>query len=336
MAYKRIGDLLQGMGLITQEQVEQALKQQKVSKKRLGQILIDMGFLTEQQMIEALEVQLGISYIDLTRYVIPVELAQVLPKNIARKNGVVPVRLERDMLYLAMSDPLNFPAIEEVKAATKKRVIPMVSTASGRGTRHDHPVRQRGRRPRYGGKKREAVRARAGARSPGDALDDETHSAPTVRFVNSVIARAVHERASDIHLEPYAEELRVRMRIDGVMRNMMTVPKELQASVLSRLKVMGGMDIAERRVPQDGRANVQVKQKDIDLRMSTLPTIYGEKLVIRVLDKDGTLFNKKALGLSGEELEKYDRLLSMGLGRCADRRSYGSRKILDDVRRSGN
>lgn len=104
------------------------------------------------------------------------------------------------------------------------------------------------------------------------------------------------------------------MRIDGVMRNMMTVPKELQASVLSRLKVMGGMDIAERRVPQDGRANVQVKQKDIDLRMSTLPTIYGEKLVIRVLDKDGTLFNKKALGLSGEELEKYDRLLSMGSG----------------------
>lgn len=109
MAYKRIGDLLQGMGLITQEQVEQALKQQKVSKKRLGQILIDMGFLTEQQMIEALEVQLGISYIDLTRYVIPVELAQVLPKNIARKNGVVPVRLERDMLYLAMSESAEFP-----------------------------------------------------------------------------------------------------------------------------------------------------------------------------------------------------------------------------------
>lgn len=190
MAYKRIGDLLQGMGLITQEQVEQALKQQKVSKKRLGQILIDMGFLTEQQMIEALEVQLGISYIDLTRYVIPAELAQVLPKNIARKNGVVPVRLERDMLYLAMSDPLNFPAIEEVKAATKKRVIPMVSTASGVEHAMITLYGNEGAVRAMEEMKREAVRAEQEPAPRATALDDETHSAPTVRFVNSVIARA--------------------------------------------------------------------------------------------------------------------------------------------------
>ncbi len=314
MAYKRIGDLLQGMGLITQEQVDQALKQQKVSKKRLGQILTEMGFLTEQQMIEALEMQLGISYIDLTRYVIPVELAQVLPKNIARKNGVVPVKLERDTLYLAMSDPLNFPAIEEVKSATKKRVVPMVATVAG----VEHAIVTL-----YGNEgavrameemKREVVHTEQDPAYRVTTIDDETRSAPTVRFVNSIISRAIHERASDIHLEPYADELRVRMRIDGVMRNIMTVPKELQSSVLSRLKVMGGMDIAERKVPQDGRANIQVKQKDIDLRMSTLPTIHGEKLVIRVLDKDGALLNKTALGLSGVELEKYDRLLSMGSG----------------------
>ncbi len=314
MAYKRIGDLLQGMGLITQEQVDQALKQQKVSKGRLGQILIDMGFVTERQMIEALEVQLGISYVDLTRYVIPVEMAQVLPKNIARKNNVVPVKQERDMLYLAMSDPLNFPAIEEVKAATKKRVIPMVATAAG----VEHAIITL-----YGNEgavraieemKREAAHTEQDPGYRVTAIDDETRSAPTVRFVNSIITRAIHERASDIHLEPYAEELRVRMRIDGVMRNIMTVPKELQASVLSRLKVMGGMDIAERKIPQDGRANVQIKQQDVDLRMSTLPTIHGEKLVIRVLDKNAALLTKTALGLSGEELKKYDRLLSMGSG----------------------
>ena len=313
MAYKRIGDLLLGMGLVTEDQVNQALEQQKVSKKRLGQILIDMGFLTEQQMIEALEVQFGISYIDLTRYVIPMELAQVLPRNIARKNGVVPVKVERDMLYLAMSDPLNFPAIEEVKSATKKRVIPMVATAAG----VEHAIVTL-----YGSEG--AVRAieemKREARPEQDpayrvtAIDDETKSAPTVRFVNAIIARAIHERASDIHLEPYAEELRVRMRIDGLMRNIMTVPKELQASVLSRLKVMGGMDIAERKTPQDGRANVQIRQKDVDLRMSTLPTIHGEKLVIRVLDKDAELLNKEALGLRGDELRKYDRLLASGSG----------------------
>ncbi len=284
MAYKRIGDLLQGMGLITGEQIELALVNQKESKKRLGQILIDMGFVTEQQMIEALEVQLGINYIDLTRYVIPVEMAQVLSRNIARKNGVVPVKVERDMLYLAMSDPLNFPAIEEVKSATKKRVIPMVATAAG----VEHAIVTL-----YGNEgavraieemKRE-VHAEQDSVYRVTAIDDETKSAPTVRFVNSIISRAIHERASDIHLEPYADELRVRMRIDGQMRNIMTVPKELQSSVVSRLKVMGGMDISERKVPQDGRANVQVKQKDVDLRMSTLPTIHGEKLVIRVLDK---------------------------------------------------
>lgn len=313
MAYKRIGDLLLGMGLVTEDQVAQALEQQKVSKKRLGQILIDMGFLTEHQMIEALEVQFGISYIDLTRYVIPMELAQVLPRNIARKNGVVPVKVERDMLYLAMSDPLNFPAIEEVKSATKKRVIPMVATAAG----VEHAIVTL-----YGSEG--AVRAieemKREARPEQDpayrvtAIDDETKSAPTVRFVNAIIARAIHERASDIHLEPYAEELRVRMRIDGLMRNIMTVPKELQSSVLSRLKVMGGMDIAERKIPQDGRANVQIRQKDVDLRMSTLPTIHGEKLVIRVLDKDAELLNKEALGLRGDELRKYDRLLASGSG----------------------
>lgn len=313
MAYKRIGDLLQGMGLITQDQVELALVQQKGSKKRLGQILIEMGFVTEQQMIEALELQLGINYIDLTRYVIPVEMAQVLSKNIARKNSVVPVKMERDTLYLAMSDPLNFPAIEEVKSATKKKVVPMVATASG----VEHAIVTL-----YGNEgavraieemKREAHTEQSPAYRVTD-IDDESRSAPTVRFVNAIITRAIHERASDIHLEPYADELRVRMRIDGQMRNIMTVPKELQASVISRLKVMGGMDIAERKIPQDGRANVQLKQKDVDLRMSTLPTIHGEKLVIRVLDKDAELLNKTALGLEGDELRKYDRLLAMGSG----------------------
>ncbi len=308
MAYRRIGDLLLGMGLISKQQLEEALKQQKQSKKRLGEALIDMGFLTEQQMIEALEVQLGINYIDLTRNVIPVEMAQALPKNIARKNNVVPVKVERDTLYLAMSDPLNFPAIEEVKAATKKRVIPLVTTAAG----VEHAIVTL-----YGSES--AVRAmeemkREVRQEQEDsyrvtAIDDETKSAPTVRFVNSVISRAIHERASDIHLEPYSDELRVRMRIDGVMRNIMTVPKELQASVISRLKVMGGMDIAERKVPQDGRANIQIKQKDVDLRMSTLPTIHGEKLVIRVLDKDAEMLTKTALGLRGDELKKYDALM---------------------------
>lgn len=314
MAYKRIGDLLQGMGMITEQQMRDALEIQKQNKKRLGEILVDSGFVTEQQIIEALEMQLGIQYIDLTRTAIPAEMAQVLPRNIARKHNVVPVRMDRNTLYLAMVDPLNFMALEEVKDATRKRVVPMVTTNASM---------ERALLTLYGneGAARAIEEMKREVRVDTDAsayrvtaIDDETQSAPTVRFVNAIISRAVQERASDIHLEPYADEMRVRMRIDGLMRNIMTVPKELQASVISRLKVMGGMDIAERMTPQDGRADVQTKQKEVDLRMSTIPTIHGEKLVIRVLDKSVQLLDKAALGFEGRDLKKYDQLLQTRSG----------------------
>ena len=315
MVYKRIGDLLLGMGLISQQQLEEALALQKTSHQRLGTVLIENGFITEQQLIEALEIQLGIQYIDLSRTTIPPEMAQVLSKNIARKHAVVPVKVERDSLYLAMSDPLNFVAIEEVKTATHKRVIPMVATA----TAVDRAIITL-----YGneGAAKAIEEMKRESRAEGEAvtafstttIDDDIQSAPTVRLVNSIISRAVGENASDIHLEPGSEELRVRMRIDGLMRNVLTVPKDLQSSVISRLKVMGGMDISERKIPQDGRANIQVKQKDIDLRMSTLPTIYGEKLVIRLLDKNAQLLDKKAIGLEGEDLRHYDQLMQSQSG----------------------
>lgn len=315
MVYKRIGDLLQGMGLITQEQLDQALKMQKISKKRMGEQLVECGFVTERQIIEALEIQLGIQYIDLSKTVIPTEMAQVLSKNIARKHSVIPVKLERDSLYLAMSDPLNFMALEEIKTATKKQIIPMVAMSS---------AVERAILTLYGNEgvvramedmKREIhMDSELAATTQITQIDEEGKSAPTIRFVNSVILRAVQERASDIHLEPYAEELRVRMRIDGLMRNIMTIPKELQDSVISRLKVMGGMDIAERKVPQDGRANIQVKQDEVDLRMSTLPTIYGEKLVIRILDRNVQMLDKAAIGLEGGDLVKYNELLSSRSG----------------------
>ena len=316
MVYKRIGDLLLGMGLISQEQLDEALALQKTTRQRLGTVLIENGFITEQQLIEALEIQLGIQYIDLSRTVIPTEMAQVLSKNIARKHGVVPVKVERDTLYLAMSDPLNFVAIEDVKNATHKRVIPMVATASAVDRTIITLYGNEGAVKAIEEMKREVVRSESDVSSSvtATAIDDDIQSAPTVRLVNSIISRAVGESASDIHLEPSAEELRVRMRIDGQMRNVLTVPKDLQSSVISRLKVMGGMDISERMVPQDGRANVQAKQKDVDLRMSTLPTIYGEKLVIRLLDKNVKLLDKKAIGLGGGELRDYETLMKSQSG----------------------
>lgn len=308
--YVRLGDLLLNIGLITQEQLDEALRVQKGTSKRLGTMLIELGFVTERQVIEALQIQLGIEFVDLSNMVIPAELAQVLSKNIAKKHVVVPIRVVKDTLYLAMSDPLNFVAIEEVKRATRKKVIPVIATEEA--TQHAIIAL-------YGNegaaKAIEEMRRESGYETSNSqaynstSIEEDAQAAPTVRLVNSIIERGIVERASDIHIEPHEDELRVRMRIDGVLRNILTVPKDLQSSVISRLKIMGNMDIAERRVPQDGRANVKIRQADIDLRMSTLPTIYGEKFVIRLLDKNSQLLDKSAIGMTGADLEKYQSLV---------------------------
>lgn len=313
MAYKRLGDLLLSVGLINEEQLNEALKLQKDTKERLGTLLINHEFITESQLIEALQMQLGIEFVDLSKTEIEPKMSSYVPKNIARKYGVVPVRVENDRLYLAMKDPLNFFAIEEVKTASRKRIIPMISTFNG----VDRAILNL-----YGNegvaKAIEEMKQQADAQGdsgentagPTDIGEEDNVSAPTVRLVNSIIERAVTERASDIHIEPREGELAVRMRIDGMLHRILNVPKNLQMSVISRIKVMGGMNTAEHRIPQDGRANVRIKSQDVDLRISTLPTIYGEKVVIRLLNKSAALLSKSGIGLTGADLDKYTKLIS--------------------------
>ncbi|MEG2176817.1 MAG: GspE/PulE family protein [Oscillibacter sp.] len=313
MAYIRLGDLLISAGLITKDQLTQALARQKTTKNRLGRELIEERAITEQQFIDALRLQLGIEFVDLSTVFIEPQMAELLPRNIAKKYDVVPVRLQNNILYLAMSDPMNFVALEEVKTATRKRVVPMISTEDGVIRAIASLYGNEGANRAIEDMKREIV---AGAQTAAPAQDgavsigdDAASGAPTVRLVNSIVERAVAEGASDVHIEPGEEEVRVRMRVDGRMRAIMTVPRDLQTSVISRLKIMGGMDITERRVPQDGRAGIRVKDREVDLRMSTLPTIYGEKFVIRLLDKSGQLLSRENLGLTGADLEKYETLV---------------------------
>ena len=310
MAYMRLGDLLLSSGVISHEQLERALELQKESKERLGDVLVQSGIITEQQLIEALKIQLGVEFVDLTAVSIPVELAKYVPRTLAKKYCVVPVKLVRDTLYLAMSDPLDFIAQEEVKAVSRKRVIPMIAT---------HRATEQAISRLYGseGTARviEEMKREAGSAGPDIvpaqlAKDsDSSEGAPTIRFVNSLIERAFAERASDIHLEPQEGEMVVRMRIDGLLRRVLTVPAELQSTVISRLKIMGGMDIAERKVPQDGHAMLRVKGSEIDLRISSMPTVYGEKIVLRLLNKTSQLLSRDAIGLEGEDLEYYRTLL---------------------------
>ena len=310
MAYMRLGDLLLSSGVISHEQLERALELQKESKERLGDVLVQSGIITEQQLIEALKIQLGVEFVDLTAVSIPVELAKYVPRTLAKKYCVVPVKLVRDTLYLAMSDPLDFIAQEEVKAASRKRVIPMIAT---------HRATEQAISRLYGSEgtarvieemKREAGSAGLDIVPAQLAKDsDSSEGAPTIRFVNSLIERAFTERASDIHLEPQEGEMVVRMRIDGLLRRVLTVPVELQSTVISRLKIMGGMDIAERKVPQDGHAMLRAKGSEIDLRISSMPTVYGEKIVLRLLNKTSQLLSRDAIGLEGEDLEYYRTLL---------------------------
>ena len=318
--YRRLGELLLAAGTISQEELDRGLELQKSQKGRLGEVLIANGIITEDQLIEALQMQLGIEYIDLTKVNIPTELASVVPKNIAKQYQVVPVRVKKDELYLAMSDPLNFYAIEEVRKAVRKKVVPMVA--------HSASV-ERAIQVLYGNEgaaraieemKREAAAGQGNDTGVQDSafvanqIDDSVNNAPTIRLVNSIIERAVNERASDIHLEPHETEMVVRMRIDGLMRMILTVPKDLQSSVISRIKIMSGLDISERRIPQDGRFNVRVRDKDIDLRVSTLPTVYGEKIVARLLDKSGGNLTKENIGLSGHDMETFDQMIKCRSG----------------------
>ena len=311
MAYMRLGDLLIAAGVIGQEELQKALSIQKQTRERLGDVLIENGMITEQHLIEALQMQLGVDFVDLTAVSIPLELAKFVPRSIAGKYCVVPVKLVKDELYVAMSDPLNFVAQEEIKAASHKQVVPMIATRRATESAINTLYGNEGAARAIEEMKREAGDSQTDIipAQMAQTADNAANEAPTIRFVNSVIERAIAERASDIHLEPQEGEMVVRMRIDGALRRVFTVPSNLQATVISRLKIMGGMNISERKIPQDGRSMYSAKGKDIDLRINSMPTVHGEKMVLRLLDKSAGSVSRQSIGLEGEDLEKYEALL---------------------------
>lgn len=315
-SHKRLGDVLIEAGLITIEQLNEALEKQKETKSRLGEVLISTGIISEGALVEALQMQLGIEFVDLSQISIDPELSRIVSKNVAKQYDIVPVKATPDEIYIAMSDPMNFVAVEAVKTATRRRVVQMVAT---------HDSIQRCILSLYGneGVARAIEEMKRDAMSVGttniystENIDDgsDSQSAPAIRLVNNIIERAATERASDIHVEPREDDLHVRMRIDGVLRTVLTVPKQLQQSVIARFKIIGNMVTSERRVPQDGRAAVRIKKKDIDLRINTIPAIHGEKVVIRLLAKDEALLDPSGIGLKNEDLQKYQYLINSNNG----------------------
>ena len=318
MIYKRLGEMLVASETITEDQLRKALDIQKRSNgKKLGEILVDLGYLPQTKLYQALEKQLNVKFIDLSRAVLPKEMASVLPRSIAKKHNVAPVRTDSDSIYIAMADPLNFVAIDEVRMSSKRKVVPMLA-ASDAITRVITDL--------YGSETAEKALQELRGTEDDSTKDfqniaaanvigaDSENAAPTIRLVNSFLEYAVNQNCSDIHLEPRESAMYVRMRIDGVLRQVFTVPRATQSAVIARIKVMGNMNIAEHKIPLDGRSNVHIGEKDVDLRISTLPTVYGEKVVIRLLNKSSSLLNTNGIGLKGKNLEKFNNLLKNSNG----------------------
>ena len=309
---KRLGDLLVDAGLITAAQLQQALQAQRQTGERLGRVLVSLGFVTEQDILNTLEMQLGIPQITLSdRLNIP--LIRSLPETLLRRHRVVPVKQESDRLMIAMSDPLNVVAIDDLRLATGLEIDPVlarekeIDDALQKAFTLSSLEKAFAEMPDEPG----ATEMQALDLAPGDAGGAE---APVIRLVNSLIAQAVNEKASDIHIEPQEKKVLVRFRQDGLLREVMTLSHQTRLPLVSRIKIMAGMDIAEKRLPQDGRIQIKFAGRNIDLRVSSMPTVFGEKIVLRILDKSTNILPIEELGFDDYNFDRFLSLLRHAYG----------------------
>ncbi len=308
----RLGEILVEAGLITKAQLEDALAQQNVSGERLGKVLVSMGLTTQDAIARAVADQLGLEYVNVQGLTVSDDVLTVLPENVIRRHQVIPIRIEDNTLVLGMVDPLDILALDDVRRATTHEVVPVTITADGFQAVVD-------RYPAFEGSLDQVIQeirpSDVGEEEPGlDKLREIIDDAPVVRLVNLMLVQAVRQGASDIHVEPQERQVRIRYRIDGTLYNVMTAPKHVQAATVSRIKIMASMNIAERRVPQDGRIELRVDNREIDLRVSTIPTTWGEKVVMRILDKRAALVGIDRLGLMGPDQQRFEDLVTKPYG----------------------
>ena len=298
--------MLIDVGMITRSQLEECLLTQKKSGDRLGKILKNKGYVTERQLMEIMEFQLGIPFINLDSLNLTHMLSKHIPVTLARKHKMVPVKAEGKKLFVAMDDPVDFIALEDARVVSGLEIFPMLST--------EHAIETAITKV-YGNEYAETAIKDLAAENPEEAKSEDEapvsdiSNAPIVRLVNSMFEQAAKAKSSDIHVEPGEKDVRVRMRIDGQLITVLTIPKKAQSAVLTRLKIIGNMDIAEKRLPQDGRYKMVHNGNEIDVRISSLPTVHGEKIVMRLLDKQNFLISKEKLGFSEANIAKFDTLL---------------------------
>lgn len=318
MVNKRLGELLLAAEYITPENLTRAQEILKRNPdKTLADILLEQKMVRPHRLYKTIARQHGVEFVDLTTCIIPKELSRIVPRSLARKFTVVPIRSDSTTLHLAMADVLNFVATDAVAMAAHRKVIPVLATVEDINRAindiYGSESAEKALQELKGSEKDETADFQNIAAANIIGADSE-NAAPTIRLVNSFLEYAVNQNCSDIHLEPRETAMVVRMRIDGVLRQVFTVPRATQSAVIARIKVMGNMNIAEHKIPLDGRSNVRIGEKDVDLRISTLPTVYGEKVVIRLLNKSSSLLSTDGIGLTGKNLEKFNALLENSNG----------------------
>ncbi len=308
----RLGELLMGAGMLTQAQLEEVLAEQGKSRKRMGQILIERNILTEDEIMDTLAVQLSLERFDIGRAFIDPEVARSIPKEVAKKYNLIPFSEKEGKLLVAMSDPLNIFAIDDISFITHKPIQPCIAGYEAIEKAIELYFSKQSTDKALEDLKKEYKIELDGKYD--QAIIDEVQSAPAVRLTNSILNQAITTGASDIHIEPFEKEVKVRYRIDGVLVASMAIPKSLYSSVCTRIKIMAGMNIAENRIPQDGRNEMEVGGKSYDFRVSSLPTVFGEKIVIRILDGNNFQLNRSLLGFTNHENVLINRILSMPYG----------------------
>ncbi len=308
----RVGDLLVEAGAITDEQLQMALDHQKENGGRLGNVIMEMGFISQELLITVLTTQMGIDYIELRSCKLDEDLLKQLPENLVQKYKAIPIAYDEEnpnILRVAMADPMDLNAIDDIGIALNTQVEPLlameddIDNAIGKyyGNAQAMEAAEQYRR--------EMAENRIGD-DEEDSMNEDIENSPVVLLVKQIIEGGVRQRASDIHIEPLESSVRVRYRIDGALRQVMTYDYSLLSAISARIKIIGGMDIAEKRKPQDGRITIMVDRREFDVRVSILPTVYGEKTVMRLTSKEGLTKPKSALGFDEEQLKVFDGILS--------------------------
>jgi type IV pilus assembly protein PilB len=298
----QLGSLLVQAGLLSEEQLNAALGEQNQTQKSLGRILIDQKLVTEAQLVSTLAGHIGLEYIELADFPVDPSAAGLISGPLARRYQALPIGWDDTKLIVAMSDPSNVFAIDDIRTITGSEIKTVVATKSAIAE-----AIEKFHRLDSDAQDITAEAANEFADEEEVEIGEVLEDAPIVKLVNVLITQAVADRASDIHIEPTENDVRVRYRIDGVLHEIMRSPKNIQNGIISRLKIMADINIAERRVPQDGRISAVISGKSVDLRVATLPTVYGEKVVMRILDKSHALYKLSDLGFLPESMERYEQ-----------------------------